>query len=185
MTTPNQPVAVLAAAGFEEQHLTEVQKALLANEIEVKVISPDGGLVQGWHDGAWGHHFMADDSLAEVLSADFSALIVPAGDRSVAGLKQNPHTTRLIKAFADAAKPMVIMGDAGLLLAAAEIADGRQVAVTEASRTELVKAGASALEDAIAVDANLVTTTTEFDLDSLLDQLFTLLVDDDAEVQAA
>ena len=46
----------------------------------------DGGLIQGWHDGGWGHHFMADSDLSEALSADYSALVVPAGSRSTATL---------------------------------------------------------------------------------------------------
>jgi len=185
MTTANQPVAILAAAGFEERHLTEVQKSLLAEEIATKVISPDGGLVQGWHDNGWGHHFMADDSLAEILSADFSALIVPSGDRSVASLKQNQHTVRLAKAFADADKPMVFLGDSGALLVTAEIAGGRRVAATESSRDELDAAGAEIVDEAIVLDRQLMTTAADVNLNDFLGQLLTLLGEGDEAQRAA
>ena len=149
MTKSSLPVAVLVAAGFEETHMTEFQKALLAIGIDVKVISPEGGLVQGWHDNGWGHHFMADDSLAEVLSADFSALIVPAGERAIASLKQKPHSIRLLKAFADAQKPIVVLGEAAALFVAAEIAAGVTFAGDDETREALQSAGATISDENI------------------------------------
>ncbi|MEK9661273.1 MAG: DJ-1/PfpI family protein, partial [Alphaproteobacteria bacterium] len=69
-------------------------------------------LVQGWHEEAWGHHFMADENLADMLSADFSGLIVPDGERSNSTLAENPHARRFVKAFVENGKPVLAVADA-------------------------------------------------------------------------
>lgn len=185
MTDTSLPVAILAAAGFEESHLTEVQKALLSHGIESKVISPDGGLIQGWHDGGWGHHFMADSDLSEILSADYSALVIPAGSRSTATLVQKPHASRLIKAFLDAEKPVGVLGDAAKLLVAADVAGGRSVASDAETREELSRAGATIAGEEIIVDATLISVPASVAIGEFLDVLLEALVGDDDVERAA
>ncbi|MCZ6603684.1 MAG: DJ-1/PfpI family protein [Alphaproteobacteria bacterium] len=165
MTAANQPVAILVATGFEERNLTESQKIFLALGLDTKVISPDGGLAQGWHDDGWGHHFMADDNLAEILSADFSGLIVPAGERSAVTLKNNPHTSRLLKAFADAGKPMAVLGEAAALLDDAEIA----------------RTGSHDGDEAIIVDKALIVAAVGANIYVVLESFVKLLDGDDAK----
>ncbi len=167
----NQPIAIIVAAGFVEAQFTTAQKRLLADELDFQVLSPDGGLVQGWHDGSWGHHFMADDKLADVLSADFQAVIVPSGERAVAALDANPHASRLIKAFVDAGKPMCIAGPVVTLLATAEVAAGRRVAADGAAAETLAKAGANVDEDAIVTDGALITARDDADFNGVLTAL--------------
>ena len=162
MTDTKLPVAILSAAGFEETTLTDFQKALLAGGYAVKVVTPDGGLVQGWHEESWGHHFMADENLSDVLSADFSGLIVPDGERSNQTLKANPHARRFVKAFVDTGKPVLTVADSVELLAAAEVAAARRVTGPEAQRDTLGQAGAEWVEEeAILTSDNIVTTSLE------------------------
>jgi protease I len=175
MSDSNLPIAILAASGFEERHLTEVQKALLAREIPSKIISPDGGLVQGWHEDAWGHHFMADDSLSDILSTDFAALIVPAGARSAATLSKKQHTTRVLKAFIDAGKPVAVLGESGELLIGAEHAAGRTIAANETTREALSAAGATLSDDEITVDGTLITAASSININLFLDTFFTVV----------
>ena len=99
MADEKLPIAILAAAGFAETTFTDTQKTLLAKGRTMKVISPDGGLVQGWHAEAWGHHFMADEAVGDSLAADYCGLILPDGANSAKTLAENPHTKRLIAAF--------------------------------------------------------------------------------------
>jgi protease I len=64
-------IAILVANGFEEIEMTEPQRALLKAGATVRLISPEQGLVNGWHGAAWGHYFPVDRGIAEVLGADF------------------------------------------------------------------------------------------------------------------
>lgn len=184
MTNPQLPIAILVATGFEEQHLTETQKTLLAEGCQVKVISSDAGLVQGWHDNGWGHHFMADADLADILSTDFAGLIIPAGARAAASLRQKPHALRLVKAFADAGKPMALLGEAAGLLVAAEIAVGRTLARDPATQDELDQAGANLVDEAIHVDGALISTSSAVNIHAF-HAVFAKALSGDDEVERA
>ena len=183
MPTEEQPIATMVAAGFVEAQFTAVQKRFLAAELPFQVLSPDGGLIQGWHDGAWGHHFMADDKLADVLSADFRALIVPGGERAIAALAANPHATRLVKAFVDAGKPVCLVGDAVQLLTAADLAAGRRVAATESEA--LTAAGATVVEETVVNDGPLLTAHNDANFAEVLDTLIAALNQADDPVDEA
>ncbi|MEK9726287.1 MAG: DJ-1/PfpI family protein [Rhodospirillaceae bacterium] len=182
--TDKLPIAILAAAGFEETTFTDFQKALLAAGHAAKVVTPDGGLVQGWHEEAWGHHFMADENLADMLSADFSGLIVPDGERSNSTLAENPHARRFVKAFVENGKPVLAVADAVSLLAIAEVAAGRRVTGPEAQRDALSKAGAEwTVDEVIVTNENIVTTGEQASNAARLDAFLALF--DENPVQEA
>ena len=156
------PIAIVAAAGFIEQSLTNTQKALIAANLPFHVITPEGALVQGWHENAWGHHFMADEKLADVISADYCGLILLDGPNSADSLTENAHAKRLVKAFVDGSKPVLAIDDAIRLLIAAEVAAGKRIAAPEALRSELTRDGAAPVEsESLATDGALVTATAE------------------------
>ncbi|MHA1571951.1 MAG: DJ-1/PfpI family protein [Alphaproteobacteria bacterium] len=155
--TKNLPVAILVAAGFIEEHLTDTQKTLLASDHSCTVIAAEGGLVQGWHDNGWGHHFMAEDNISEVLSADFCGLIIPGGERSISTLVRSPHAIRLTKAFVEAEKPIAVFGAASRLLAEAGVAAGRRVTGAAGEQPALEQAGAQWVAESLVVDRLLVT----------------------------
>ncbi len=170
------PVAILAAAGFIEEHLTDTQKRLLAVDTPCTVIAADGGLVQGWHDNGWGHHFMAEDTLAAVLSADFSALIIPGGERSITSLAENPHANRLVKAFVEAEKPVAAFGAATRLLA--DVAAGRRLTGATQEQAALEKAGAQWVDEPLVVDRLLVTANEQATPAAVLDAFQQALASD-------
>ena len=176
MTDTPLPIAIVAAAGFVEQSLTNTQKALIAAGLPFHVITPEGALVQGWHEDAWGHHFMADEKLADVISADYSGLILLDGANSADSLTENAHAKRFLKAFMDAGKPVLAIDDAIRILIAAEVAVGRSVAAPEALRSELTRDGAEPVDgEVLATDGALVTATAEAGGKARLDAFLALL----------
>lgn len=185
MTDTKLPIAILAAAGFEETTFTDFQKALLAAGHVAKVVTPDGGLVQGWHENGWGHHFMADENLSDVLSADFSGLIVPDGNRSNSTLAANPHARRFVKAFVDTGKPVLAVADAATLLVAADVAAARRVTGPESVRESLDQAGAIwVAEEAIVTNENVVTTTEQTGNAARLEAFLALFANEDVQEAA-
>jgi putative intracellular protease/amidase len=160
-------VAILVANGFEEVDMTEPQRALLAAGTVPKLISPEQGLVNGWHGKAWGHYFPIDSSLSTALAADFDALLIPGGERGVEKLAGNPHTKRFIRGFMDGGKPVAAIGHAPILLIGAERANGRMLACSTPVRVALEAAGARISEEPIAVDGNLITARSDAEFDSV------------------
>ena len=160
MSENNLPIAIVAAAGFIEQSLTNTQKALIAADLPYQVITPEGALVQGWHEESWGHHFMADRKLADVISADYCGLILLDGPNSADSLTENAHAKRLVKAAIDSGKPVLAINDAIRLLVAAEATAGRRIAAPEALRDDLAREGTVLVDgEALVVDGTLVTAT--------------------------
>lgn len=178
------PIAIVAAAGFVEQSLTNAQKFLIAAGLPFHVITPEGALVQGWHENAWGHHFMADEKLADVISADYCGLILLDGGNSTDSLVENGHAKRLVKAFMDANKPVFAIDEAIRILIAAEVAAGRKIAAPEALRSAATRDGAEVIEDeTVVIDNNLVTATAEANANARLEAFVGLL--DKSMVQEA
>lgn len=157
-------IAILVANGFEETEMTEPQRALLKAGAALKVISPEQGLVNGWHGKSWGHYFPVDAQVGDVLAADYDMLLLPGGERSVAKLAQNAHAKRIVSGFMDGGKPVAAVDDAVGLLAAFDKAKGRTVAAPETASEALAAAGATVTDQAVATAKNL---TTGRDLEAL------------------
>ncbi|MFV3075156.1 DJ-1/PfpI family protein [Niveispirillum fermenti] len=164
-------IAILVANGFEEVEMTEPQRALLKAGAKPKIISPEQGLVNGWHGAAWGHYFPTDRHVGEVLAADFDLLVLPGGDRSVAKLATNPHTRRIVGSFVDAGKGIAAFGKGVELLALVERIKTRTVTGADSARAALEAAGAVWSEDAVVQDRFLLTAQSSENMADLIDAM--------------
>jgi hypothetical protein len=115
-----QRVAVLVASGVQEYDIVTIQKLFIKAGATLRMVSPEHSLINTWQvkngRGGWGHNFAADKSLADALSVDYDALIVPAGAYHVQKLKLTAHTNRFIKGFLNLNKPIFLMDEACSLL---------------------------------------------------------------------
>lgn len=185
----NKPtVAILVANGVEEKQLTETQRTLLAAGTKYKTVSLEPGLVNTWHGQGWGHHFPVDLNVGEFLAADYDMLVVPGGERSVEKLGGSPHTQRVLSAFVDAEKPVVLMSEAVELLSVCERAAGRKVAGPADSREKMEQAGAVWVDEGMVMDTSLITGDAVEYLDGIklmMVDLFNNAVTAEPEKQAA
>ncbi|NNG02667.1 MAG: peptidase C56 [Inquilinus sp.] len=181
----NKTVAVLVANGFEETDMTEPQRALLAAGATIKLVSSEQALVNGWHGDGWGHYFTVDVVISDALAADFDALVVPGGERSVQKLASNPHTKRFLRGFVDGEKPLAMIGKAVTLLTVAERAAGRKLAASETEAESLQAAGAEIQEEAIFVDGPLVSAREDAASSALKDEVLRVFSDHAIALAAA
>lgn len=144
-------VAILVANGFEEREMTEAQRALLKAGAKLRTLSPDQGVVNGWHDRGWGHFFPIDGAISEAMGSDYDMLLLPGGERSVNKLAANPHTRRIVGHFLDAGKPVAAIGQGAALVIHARKLRGRRMAVPAELRTALEEAGGVFAEDEVLV----------------------------------
>ncbi len=152
-------VLILVSNGVDEAVMSTVQRELLKTGAVVKTVGTESGLVNSWNSqsNGWGLYFPVDQQIGQTLGADYDALIVPAGARSVQKLGGNPHAERIIASFVTAGKPIVFMGDAVELLAKVELAKGFTLTGPERSHQILVAAGAVWNGSAEHVDGMLMT----------------------------
>ena len=150
-------VAVLVANGFEEKNFLLVQKMMLEMGASISLISTNQGLVNGWDGSNWGHNYAVDAPLNTALGADYDALILPGGERSMEKIKLTAHTRSFIGSFMSAEKPIAVMGDAVNLMAFTEQLADRTVTGPEDMRAACEEAGATWIEDSYCMDQNMLT----------------------------
>lgn len=150
-------LAVLVANGFCEKTLTALQRSLLPMGVAIRIVSMDQGLVNSWNGETWGLNFAADQSLNQALAADYDALLVPGGQRSLDKLKLTAHTKRFINGFLQTGKPAAIADDALDLLVHIEQIAGRTVSGPQSMREAVEAAGAVWSEDAHVADGSLIS----------------------------
>jgi protease I len=154
-------VAILAANGFDENEMTEIQRALTALKATFKTVAPEHGVVNGWQNDHWGHYFPVDAPIGEALGSDYDFLVIPGGERAIAKLKTNPHTRRIVNHFLEAQKPIAAVGAGVALLALSPKCTGLTIAAPAEFEEELKAAGALMSEDPLEIcDAVLTCNNT-------------------------
>lgn len=152
----DKKVAILAADGFNEHQMTEIQRALVKAKANIKIVAPEPGIVNGWQDDNWGHHFHVDAPIAETLGSDFDMLVIPGGSRSAEKLKTNPHAKRIVKHFIEANKPVAAISEGVGTLALGEIVD-RTLAAPVEIHDILKAANVMVSEDELEIDNNILS----------------------------
>lgn len=114
-------VAFLVANGLNETDLIASQKAVQALGADTRIISMDQGLVSSLNETGWGLNFAADQGLNTSLAADYAAVVVPGGQRSIDKLQLTAHTRRFIRGFYETNKPVCVINEGKDLLTFAEI----------------------------------------------------------------
>ena len=150
-------IAILVANGFDENQMTEIQRALIKVKATIKTIAPENGVVNGWQGAGWGHYFPIDGQIGETLGSDFDMLVLPGGERATAKLKGNMHTRRIINHFVDADKPIAAIGAGVGLLALASGIKSRTVSAAPELAAEITAAGMTISEDNLHTDEVLLT----------------------------
>ncbi len=106
-----------------------------------------------------GHNFALNADFASARPEDYDALVIPGG-RAPEYLRLNPKVIAIVKAFAEADKPIAAICHGAQILAAAGVIRGRKVSCYPACRPEVELAGGVYQEiaiDAAATDGRLVT----------------------------
>lgn len=151
-------IALLIANGFDQADMTAAQRALIEKGANVRIVSPETGLVNGWDNTSWGHNFAVDQALNTALGADFDMVVVPGGERSSNKLKLTAHSKRFLGSFMNAGKPVCIMGDALALMVFTDLLTGRTVDGPDALAAAATQVNAVwEGKGVICIDGNLMT----------------------------
>lgn len=170
-------IAVLVANGFDQTVWTDLQKNPLPNDLAL--ISQGATLISGWLGQDWGHSFAADLLLAKAISADFSGLIIPGGQTSIARLLDDPHTPRFLRGFASQAKPIALCGEASLLLTTLPTVAPYRIAAPATCHQRLSQCGRVMSDQSLMVDQSIVSTSESGASTALVRSLVDLLCTED------
>ena len=178
-------VAILVGNGFEEMQMTDCQRALIGAGATVKIVSTANGLVNGWHGKGWGHYHPVDQQVAETLAADFDMLLLPSGERSLTKLLETAHTTRIIRGFRDAEKPVAAIGSGIDLLVAADRVVGLELSANEASREKTAAAGATISDEAMCQSGPMLSANDSVEMPVFVSAMIELFATGGQAIQNA
>ena len=182
-------VLILATDGFEQSELLEPRKALEAAGFKTTLASPTPGTIRGWEangtGGDWGKPVKVDKDIEDVSADDFDALLLPGGQMNPDILRMDDRVIELIEDFDSENKPIAAICHAPWLLIEADIVDGRTVTGWPSIHTDLENAGAEVVDQAVAIDGNLITSRKPEDIpafaQALIDALEEAGEEDDEE----
>lgn len=174
MSLEGPSIAILLANGFDENHITAVQRSLSKAKKIAKLIAPEQGLVNGWQDNAWGHYFTVDEQIGTALGSDYDALILVGGQRGIEKLKGNLHTRRIVNHFLEAEKPVAAIGEGVALLALSPKSAGLTVSAPATATADLTAAQMELSSEAQMQDGSVLTSNgaaIEAWVDALMQQI--------------
>ncbi|MBM3604355.1 MAG: type 1 glutamine amidotransferase [Alphaproteobacteria bacterium] len=157
-------ILIMASEGYEQSELFVPLEKLRAAGHEVKIAAPEAGTIRAWDKDDWGKSVEADGAIADQSPDAFDALVLPGGVINPDNLRVDEKAIALIKAFAEAGKPVAAICHAPWLLVEAGLARGRKMTSFASIRSDIANAGAEVVDQPVVQDRGVITSRNPDDL---------------------
>lgn len=164
-------ILIIATDGFEDSELLKPLETLRQRGAEVTLAA----LSRDEIVGDKGARIAPDAEVSDVDADDFDALLLPGGTKNPDKLRMDEGAVRMVKAFAQAGKPVAAICHGPWLLAEADVIRGRTVTSWPSIRTDLGNAGANVVDREVARDGNLVTSRKPEDIPAFTEAFIDLV----------
>ena len=171
----NSTILIVATDGFEESELFGPLRILGDRGAEVKLASPDQKPIQATVHDDPGKTVRPDLTVDQARVEDYDALILPGGVRNPDQLRTNKAAIDLIRAFAEAGKPVAAICHGPWLLVEADLLRGKKATSWASIRTDLRNAGANVVDEPVVTDGNIVTSRNPDDVPAFTEALIRLV----------
>ena len=168
-------VLIVSTDGFEESELFGPLRILGDKGAEVELASPDLKPIQATVHDDPGKTIRPDLTVEDARAEDYDALILPGGVRNPDHLRTNKAAIALIKAFAEAGKPVAAICHGPWLLVEADLLRGKTATSWPSIRTDLRNAGANVVDEAAVADGNIVTSRKPDDVPAFTEAVIRLI----------
>jgi protease I len=168
-------VLIVATDGFEESELFGPREILMARGARVELASPSLAPIQATVHDDPGKTIRPELLVADAQAEAFDALLLPGGVRNPDVLRTDKDAIALIKAFAEAGKPVAAICHGPWLLVEADVLRGRRATSWPSIRTDLRNAGAEVVDEPAVTDGNIVTSREPGDVPAFTDALIALI----------
>jgi deglycase len=168
-------ILIVATDGFEESELFGPLEILRKRGAEVKLASPKAEPIQATVHDDPGKTIRPDLTLDQARADDFDAVVLPGGVRNPDALRLNDKAIALIRAFADAGKPVAAICHGPWLLVEADLVRGKRLTGWPSIRTDLKNAGGNVVDEPAVTDGNIVTSRKPDDVAQFTDALIALV----------
>lgn len=157
-------IAILATNGFEESELKSPKEYLEQQGWTADIVSLEAGSIKSWKDGNWGAEFKVDQTLDQVSSKEYNALVLPGGVINPDQLRREEKAVSFVKDFFNENKPVAAICHGPQILVDADVLEGRTITSFFSVKNDMINAGAVWKDEEVVVDNGLVTSRTPDDL---------------------
>lgn len=164
-------ILIMATDGFEESELFGPLAILKDRGAAVKLASPSLTPIQATVLDDPGRTIRPDLAIADARMQDFDALILPGGVINPDALRTNRFAVDLVRAFANARKPVAAICHGPWMLVEADVLRGVRATSWRSIRTDLRNAGAEISEERVVRDGNLITAQAPEDVEAFTEAL--------------
>ena len=164
-------VLVVATNRFEESELFGPRELLMARGATVTLASLSMDAIMGTVHDEPGRMIKPDLLIEDAREGDYDALLLPGGVGNPDRLRTEATAIALIRAFADAGKPVAAICHGPWLLIEADVVRGKRVTSWPSIRTDLRNAGGEWVDEAAAVDGNIITSRMPDDVPAFTEAL--------------
>ncbi|WP_431960844.1 type 1 glutamine amidotransferase domain-containing protein [Actinacidiphila sp. bgisy160] len=166
---------LVAPEGAEQSELTGPWEAVREAGGTPRLVSTRRGRVQAFEHLDRAGTFPVDDTLGEVVAADFDALVLPGGVVSPDLLRLDPDAVSFTRDFFTEGRPVAAICHAPWLLVEAGVVHGRTLTSWPSVCTDVTNAGGTWIDQEVVVDCDgpnvLVTSRRPGDLKAFQDAL--------------
>ena len=173
-------ILIMATDGFEESELFGPREILQRAGATVILASPTRAPIQATVHDDPGKTIRPDLIISEARVDDFDALILPGGVRNPDALRSDKDAIALIRAFAEAGKPVAAICHGPWLLIEADLLRGKRATSWPSIRTDLKNAGADVIDQPAVTDGNIVTSRNPDDVEPFTTAVIALVEKIDA-----
>ena len=171
-------VLIMATDRFEESELFGPLEILCGRGARVSLASLALEPILGTVHDEPGKTIVPDLLIGDVEADDYDALLLPGGVGNPDRLRGEPDAVALVRAFAEAGKPVAAICHGPWLLVEADVVRGKRVTSWPSIRTDLRNAGGDVVDQAAVTDGNIVTSRNPDDVPAFTEALITLLTAD-------
>lgn len=158
-------VAILATDGVERRELEEPRRAVDEAGGGTELLSLQTGEIDlRDHDLEPAGTARVDRPVGQASVAEFDALIVPGGTVNADKLRSDEKAVAFVRDFVESGRPVAVICHGPWTLVEAGVVKGRTLTSYPSLRTDLRNAGATAVDEEVVVDGNLITSRSPDDL---------------------
>ena len=174
-------LAIATNYGVEQDELDVPVQHLRSRGAVVTVAAAEPGVIQTLvNDKDTGKSIEADTTLDAVDADEFDLLLVPGGAINADKMRLNGDAVAIVRAFADAGKPIAAICHAPWTLIEADVVAGRTMTSFWSLKTDLRNAGADWKDEPNVIDESgdfvLITSRNPDDLDAFTTAIDAVLV---------
>jgi protease I len=168
-------ILIIATDRFEESELFGPKEMLEERGAQVALASLDRTPIQATVHDDPGRTIRPDLTVDEVAVGDYDAVILPGGLGNPDRLRREAKVITIIRAFAEAGKPVASICHGPWLLVEADLLRGRKATAYRSIWTDLRNAGATVVDEAAVTDGNIVTSRKPADVPDFVEAVIALV----------